>query len=129
MEHQTLAISPLVLTELDHLVHRGLAFGAAMQVMEALNARIADGLYRLAELRPVDMVAARSSIAARGGDDEDRHPDQCPEVGRQEGRSPHGETTGSEADHSGNSMQRDEGCVPHGYLLLASTAALPVWTR
>lgn len=58
MSREVLAISPLVLTELDHLVHRDLGYSAAMQVMEALLARIADGVYKLAELRPADLVAA-----------------------------------------------------------------------
>lgn len=55
---ETLAISPLVVTELDHLVHRDLGFPAAIQVMEALNSRMADGQYRLADLKPVDLSAA-----------------------------------------------------------------------
>ncbi|QNE75740.1 PIN domain-containing protein [Streptomyces finlayi] len=58
MENETLALSPLVITELDHLVHRNLGFPAAMQVMEALNSRMTDGQYRLAELRPADLGAA-----------------------------------------------------------------------
>ncbi|MGW8886650.1 type II toxin-antitoxin system VapC family toxin [Streptomyces sp. NPDC055749] len=58
LENETLAISPLVITELDHLVHRDLGFPAAMQVMEALNSRMVDGQYRLAELRPADLGAA-----------------------------------------------------------------------
>ncbi|MET9590744.1 PIN domain-containing protein [Streptomyces sp. NPDC006516] len=55
---ERLAISPLVVTELDHLVHRDLGFPAAMQVMEALNSRMADGQYRLADLKPADLGAA-----------------------------------------------------------------------
>ncbi|WP_069171295.1 PIN domain-containing protein [Streptomyces griseus] len=58
LRHERLALSPLVITELDHLVHRGLGFPAAMQVMEALNSRMSDGQYRLAELKPVDLGAA-----------------------------------------------------------------------
>ncbi|TKA04517.1 PIN domain-containing protein [Actinacidiphila oryziradicis] len=58
IEREILAISPLVLTELDHLVHRDLGFPAAMQVMEALNSRMADGQYKLAELKPADLVVA-----------------------------------------------------------------------
>lgn len=58
LERELFAVSPLVITELDHLVHRDLGFAAAIQVMEALNARIADGQYRLAELRHADLVAA-----------------------------------------------------------------------
>jgi predicted nucleic acid-binding protein len=59
METETLAISPLVLTELDHLVHRDLGFSAAIQVVDALAARMTEGQYRLAELKPGDIVAAQ----------------------------------------------------------------------
>ncbi|MEU0127669.1 MULTISPECIES: PIN domain-containing protein [unclassified Streptomyces] len=58
MENETLALSPLVVTELDHLVHRDLGFPATMQVMEALNSRMSDGQYRLADLKPADLSAA-----------------------------------------------------------------------
>ncbi|HWU09749.1 MAG TPA: PIN domain-containing protein [Streptomyces sp.] len=58
LENETLAISPLVVTELDRLVHRDLGFPAAMQVMEALHSRMADGQYRLADLKPADLGAA-----------------------------------------------------------------------
>ena len=60
MERETLAISPLVITELDHLVHRDLGYAAAIQVVDALTARMGDGQYRLAELRQADLVAAQS---------------------------------------------------------------------
>jgi hypothetical protein len=40
VEHELLVISPMVLTELDHLVHRSVGFPAAMQVMAALPARL-----------------------------------------------------------------------------------------
>ncbi|MFF5989863.1 type II toxin-antitoxin system VapC family toxin [Prauserella flavalba] len=59
MENETLAISPLVITELDHLVHRDIGFPAAMQVVEALAARMADGQYRLAELKHGDLTVAQ----------------------------------------------------------------------
>ncbi|WP_282784947.1 VapC toxin family PIN domain ribonuclease [Nocardia sp. CC201C] len=52
-------ISPLVLTELDHLVHRELGFPAAMQIVNALMGRMIDGRYRLAELKHVDLAAAQ----------------------------------------------------------------------
>ncbi|MFI7890322.1 MULTISPECIES: PIN domain-containing protein [unclassified Streptomyces] len=58
LEHERLAISPLVVTELDHLVHRDLGFPAALQVMEALNSRMDDGQYRLAELKLADLHTA-----------------------------------------------------------------------
>ncbi|MGW4835566.1 PIN domain-containing protein [Streptomyces globisporus] len=58
LEHERLAISPLVVTELDHLVHHDLGFPAALQVMEALNSRIDDGQYRLAELKLADLHTA-----------------------------------------------------------------------
>jgi len=67
LEYERLAVSPLVLTELDHLVHRDLGFPAAMRVMEALNARITDGQYRLADLRPADLVAAHTVRRDYGG--------------------------------------------------------------
>lgn len=59
MERGTLALSPLVLTELDHLIHRDIGFPAALQVMDALLARVADGQYKLADLRPADLAAAQ----------------------------------------------------------------------
>ncbi|MFE9378837.1 type II toxin-antitoxin system VapC family toxin [Streptomyces sp. NPDC006855] len=58
LEYVRLAISPLVITELDHLVHRDLGFPAALQVMEALNSRMDDGQYRLAELKLADLHTA-----------------------------------------------------------------------
>ncbi|MFE6913261.1 PIN domain-containing protein [Streptomyces rubiginosohelvolus] len=58
LEHEHLAISPLVVTELDHLVHRDLGFPAALQVMEALNSRMDDGQYRLADLKLADLHTA-----------------------------------------------------------------------
>ncbi|MFF3029502.1 PIN domain-containing protein [Streptomyces rubiginosohelvolus] len=58
LEHERLAISPLVVTELDHLVHRDLGFPAALQVMEALNSRMDDGQYRLADLKLADLHTA-----------------------------------------------------------------------
>lgn len=67
MEREILAISPLVITELDHLVHRDLGFPATMAVQESLNARIADGQYKLAELRPADLVAAHEVRAKYDG--------------------------------------------------------------
>ncbi|RAS30132.1 hypothetical protein BCL80_106253 [Streptomyces avidinii] len=38
-----------------------------MRVMEALNARITDGQYRLADLRPADLVAAHTVRRDYGG--------------------------------------------------------------
>lgn len=58
LDHERLVISPLVVTELDHLVHRDLGFGAAMQVMSALTDRMADGQYKFAELKYADLVTA-----------------------------------------------------------------------
>ncbi len=58
LDHESLVISPLVITELDHLVHRDLGFGAAMQVMSALTDRMADGQYKFAELKYADLVTA-----------------------------------------------------------------------
>ena len=67
MEREVLAISPMVLTELDHLVHRGIGWPAAMQVMEALTARMTSGQYKLPELRPADLVAAHDVRAKYEG--------------------------------------------------------------
>lgn len=64
METETLAISPLAITELDHLVHRDLGYSAAIKVIDALAGRMTDGQYRLPELKPADIVAAQG-IRAR----------------------------------------------------------------
>ncbi|WP_026453816.1 type II toxin-antitoxin system VapC family toxin [Saccharomonospora iraqiensis] len=58
METETLAISPLVLTELDFLVHRRAHFDLALRATESLLERIGEGQYKLAELRHADLVAA-----------------------------------------------------------------------
>jgi predicted nucleic acid-binding protein len=58
MEDELLLVSPLVLTELDHLIQRDFGFDAAMQVAQALSDRIADGRYRLASLTNTDLAAA-----------------------------------------------------------------------
>lgn len=63
MERNDLVISPLVLTELDHLTQRDLGWAGSMAIQEALNDRITAGIYRLAELRPADLV---SSYEIRG---------------------------------------------------------------
>lgn len=55
MESEILVVSPLVLTELDHLIHRDLGFSPAMQVTDALLGRMIEGRYRLAELKHVDL--------------------------------------------------------------------------
>lgn len=56
METETLAISPLVIAELDHLIHRDLGFAAALQVMDALVARMAGGQYKLATVGQTDLA-------------------------------------------------------------------------
>lgn len=58
LDDEAMVVSPLVITELDHLVHRDVGFPAALQVMEALTARMADGQYKLAELQHRDLVTA-----------------------------------------------------------------------
>lgn len=58
MSAELLVISPLVLTELDHLVHRSFGFDAALEAIESLTDRIADGDYRLAPVSNDDLVAA-----------------------------------------------------------------------
>lgn len=67
METEILVVSPLVLTELDHLVHRDLGFPAAMQITDALLARMIEGRYRLAELKHVDLSTAQSVRAKYEG--------------------------------------------------------------
>lgn len=64
MEDELLLVSPLVLTELDHLIHRDFGFDAAAQVAQALTDRIADGRYRLASLTNPDLIAA-ADVRAR----------------------------------------------------------------
>lgn len=41
-ERETLVASPLVLTELDHLIRRDLGFTAAMKITDALLGRALD---------------------------------------------------------------------------------------
>ncbi|MET8800804.1 PIN domain-containing protein [Nocardia sp. NPDC004568] len=67
MEREMLIISPLVLTELDHLTRRDLGFLAAMKITDALLARTIDGSYRLAELKHVDLSTAQSVRAKYEG--------------------------------------------------------------
>lgn len=67
METETLLVSPLVLTELDHLTHRDLGYAAAVRITDALLARLIEGRYRLAELKHVDLVAAQSVRAKYEG--------------------------------------------------------------
>jgi predicted nucleic acid-binding protein len=59
IETETLAKSPLVITELDHLVHRDLGYAVTIQVIDALAGRMTEGQYRLPELKPSDIVAAQ----------------------------------------------------------------------
>ena len=59
METETLAISPLVLTDLDHLVQRDFGFSAARQIIDALAGRMTEGRYRLPDLKPADIIAAQ----------------------------------------------------------------------
>ncbi|UGT61193.1 type II toxin-antitoxin system VapC family toxin [Nocardia asteroides] len=67
MERETLIISPLVLTELDHLTRRDLGFAAAMNITDALLNRAIEGRYRLAELKHVDLSTAQSVRAKYEG--------------------------------------------------------------
>ncbi|MBH0778246.1 type II toxin-antitoxin system VapC family toxin [Nocardia bovistercoris] len=67
MEQETLIISPLVLTELDHLTRRDLGFPAAMKITDALLDRALEGRYRLAELKHVDLSTAQSVRAKYDG--------------------------------------------------------------
>lgn len=66
MSSELLVISPFVLTVLDHLIRRSYGFTAALEAVESLTDRIADGDYRLASVSNDDLVAAaevRSSYA------------------------------------------------------------------
>lgn len=54
-----LVISPLVLTELDHLVQRDLGWEAAVAVLDAVLSRVDAGQDRLAELSRKDFDLAR----------------------------------------------------------------------
>ncbi|MFT4008771.1 MAG: PIN domain-containing protein [Nocardioidaceae bacterium] len=58
MGSERLVISPLVLTELDHLVHREFGFDGALQAIESLTDRIADGDYTLAAVSLDDLAIA-----------------------------------------------------------------------
>jgi len=49
----------MVMTELDHLVRRDLGFTAALQVADALTARMATGRYKLAGLDHADLASAQ----------------------------------------------------------------------
>lgn len=57
-ESEFLVISPLVITELDHLLQRDMGFPQTMSVAEALIARMENGQYKLAELCVADLAAA-----------------------------------------------------------------------
>ena len=54
-----LIVSPLVLTELDHLMQRDLGFPSAVQAVDAINAQLTSRTYRLAEIRPADLIEAQ----------------------------------------------------------------------
>lgn len=58
MSTQALLISPLVLTELDHLTRRDLGFAACLAIQKALVARMDGGQYRLADLETADLERA-----------------------------------------------------------------------
>lgn len=58
MAAERMVISPFVLTELDHLVHRDVGFAGAMAAVESLTDRIVDGDYVLAAVTNDDLVRA-----------------------------------------------------------------------
>ncbi|MCH7230421.1 PIN domain-containing protein [Glycomyces sp. L485] len=58
METETLLLSPLVLTELDHLARRENGFPFAIEVSEALLARLERGMYQIAAIRYEDLETA-----------------------------------------------------------------------
>jgi predicted nucleic acid-binding protein len=59
MLDEHLLISPLVLTELDHLTRRDLGFPATMSIMDALAARMDNGQYRLTPIQLADLQSAQ----------------------------------------------------------------------
>ena len=59
MLDEHLLISPLVLTELDHLTRRDLGFHASVSIMDALAARMESGQYRLAAIQVADLRGAQ----------------------------------------------------------------------
>lgn len=60
MEHEALLISPLVLTELDHLVQRDFHFEDSVRVIDGLITRLQTGQYKLANLGVADLVDAHT---------------------------------------------------------------------
>lgn len=58
MATERMVISPFVLAELDHLVHRDVDFAAALLAVESLTDRIADGDYVLATVSNDDLIRA-----------------------------------------------------------------------
>lgn len=58
VEREPLAVSPLVLAELDHLVHRDIGFAAAVQIIDTLNERMTAGQYKLATVTSADLTRA-----------------------------------------------------------------------
>lgn len=69
METESLLVSPLVMTELDHLANREGGFDFAVAVAEALLARFERGRYQLASIRFEDFATAnRLRLHYRGLD-------------------------------------------------------------
>lgn len=58
METETLHISPLVMTELDHLVRRERGFDHAARVSTLLINDFQNGVHQLAQITPDDFVSA-----------------------------------------------------------------------
>ncbi|MFB9660623.1 type II toxin-antitoxin system VapC family toxin [Glycomyces mayteni] len=58
METEPLLVSPLVMTELDHLAHRQGGFDFAIAVAESLLARFERGRYQLASVKFEDLATA-----------------------------------------------------------------------
>ncbi|BBZ65635.1 ribonuclease VapC26 [Mycolicibacterium insubricum] len=67
MDLGQLVISPIVLAELDHLVRRNFGFRAALNAVESLTDRIADGDYALAAVTNDDLIAAAQIRTAYAG--------------------------------------------------------------
>ena len=58
LQTETLYISPLVMTELDHLVRRDFGYDYTAKVCEDLIEDLHDGRHQLAQITPEDFVTA-----------------------------------------------------------------------
>ena len=59
LEREQLLIAPLVLTELDHLVHRDFGFTHALEVLDSVLARVDVGRYVVPDIAESDLLRAQ----------------------------------------------------------------------